>query len=278
MRGALYFGHPGNRGDAVRWGDALGAKLLYMSGYQGHGSVAHPHGVLVTWAVIMEGGFQVNSGGVRFSMKATVTPSRRLSCSRNPMAWRSIFSTHALPRLPANSPIFSKPKPPARSSKLSTIADLATRLHLPADALARTFAEVEDLRKLAAKDRFGRSFAGSSPLSPPFKAVKVTGALFHTQGGLAVDPEARVLGRARAAFAQPLCRRRRRGRRFRLARQRLSVGQRLADGDRARPPRRSKRGQIDRPRRLTAGAAKLNRDGRWDNFHGTYVEKSAAPA
>jgi fumarate reductase flavoprotein subunit len=30
-------------------------------------------------------------------------------------------------------------------------------------------------------------------LAPPFKAVKVTGALFHTQGGLAVDTSARVL-------------------------------------------------------------------------------------
>ena len=67
MRGALYFGHPGNRGDAVSWGEALGAKLLHMSGYQGHGSVAHPHGVLITWAVIMEGGFQVNAEGARFS-------------------------------------------------------------------------------------------------------------------------------------------------------------------------------------------------------------------
>jgi fumarate reductase flavoprotein subunit len=27
MAGALYFGHPGNRGDAVIWGDALGAQL-----------------------------------------------------------------------------------------------------------------------------------------------------------------------------------------------------------------------------------------------------------
>jgi fumarate reductase flavoprotein subunit len=29
-------------------------------------------------------------------------------------------------------------------------------------------------------------------LAPPFYAVRVTGALFHTQGGLAVDPDARV--------------------------------------------------------------------------------------
>jgi fumarate reductase flavoprotein subunit len=33
------------------------------------------------------------------------------------------------------------------------------------------------------------------PRQPPFKAVKVTGALFHTQGGLAVDGEARVRSR-----------------------------------------------------------------------------------
>jgi fumarate reductase flavoprotein subunit len=30
-------------------------------------------------------------------------------------------------------------------------------------------------------------------LSPPYRAVRVTGALFHTQGGLVVDENARVL-------------------------------------------------------------------------------------
>jgi fumarate reductase flavoprotein subunit len=30
-------------------------------------------------------------------------------------------------------------------------------------------------------------------LTPPFHAVRVTGALFHTQGGLALDDRARVL-------------------------------------------------------------------------------------
>jgi fumarate reductase flavoprotein subunit len=66
MKGALYFGHPGNRGDAVIWGRELGAKLAHLSDYQGRGSVAHPHGALVTWATIMEGGFQVDSTSARF--------------------------------------------------------------------------------------------------------------------------------------------------------------------------------------------------------------------
>ena len=40
-------------------------------------------------------------------------------------------------------------------------------------------------------DRFGRAF-GNEALSPPYHAVKVTGALFHTQGGLSVNEDARV--------------------------------------------------------------------------------------
>ncbi|MGB8636795.1 MAG: FAD-dependent oxidoreductase, partial [Pseudolabrys sp.] len=47
MAGALYFGHPGNRGDAVIWGDALGAQLSHLGAYQGHGSVATPHNILI---------------------------------------------------------------------------------------------------------------------------------------------------------------------------------------------------------------------------------------
>ncbi len=45
----------------------------------------------------------------------------------------------------------------------------------------------------AGRDRFGRDFAGLPPLGPPYAAVKVTGALFRTQGGLVVDGQARVL-------------------------------------------------------------------------------------
>jgi hypothetical protein len=41
-------------------------------------------------------------------------------------------------------------------------------------------------------DRFGRT-RWEAPLEPPYAAVRVTGALFHTQGGLLVDGHARVL-------------------------------------------------------------------------------------
>src|SRR5262249_50635414 len=70
MADALYFGHPGNRGDAVLWGEALGARLGSLSGYQGHGSVASPHNILITWAAITEGGLQVDREGRRVHHEA----------------------------------------------------------------------------------------------------------------------------------------------------------------------------------------------------------------
>jgi fumarate reductase flavoprotein subunit len=43
------------------------------------------------------------------------------------------------------------------------------------------------------RDPFGRDFSKKPTLVPPYYGIKVTGALFHTQGGLVVDPQARVL-------------------------------------------------------------------------------------
>jgi len=59
----------------------------------------------------------------------------------------------------------------------ATIALLAERLNLPPRA-CEGFAEVEAATRSGRKDCFGRTFAGRPPLSPPFKAVKVTGRCF----------------------------------------------------------------------------------------------------
>ena len=75
----------------------------------------------------------------------------------------------------------------------STIETLAEKLSLPASALAATLSEVEALKHSGGGDRFGRDWTGRAPLAPPYKGVKVTGALFHTQGGLVVDDDARVV-------------------------------------------------------------------------------------
>ena len=59
--------------------------------------------------------------------------------------------------------------------------------------LENTMREVEEMVDGKKQDNFGRDFTGKPKLSPPYYTVKVTGALFHTQGGLVVDETARVL-------------------------------------------------------------------------------------
>ena len=70
IEGATFFGHPGNKGDAIRWGLALGAAVRDIHSYQGHGGLAAGRGIPILWPLIMEGGFQVNAAGERFSNEA----------------------------------------------------------------------------------------------------------------------------------------------------------------------------------------------------------------
>lgn len=194
MREASYFGHPGNRGDAVLWGEQLGAKLLHMSGYQGHGSVAHPHAVLITWAVIMEGGFQVNAKGQRFSDESRGYSEQAAVVLTQPDGAAFDIFDERIAAVARQFADFQDAEASGAVVEAPTMALLAKHLHLPPPALVQSFAEVEAARSAGKADRFGRNFMGTLPLAPPFKAVKVTGALFHTQGGLAVDASARVLG------------------------------------------------------------------------------------
>jgi fumarate reductase flavoprotein subunit len=194
MIGALFFGHAGNCGDAVLWGQALGAKLVHMSGYQGHGSVAHPHGILITWAAIMEGGFQVNTSGARFSDESLGYSEQAAVALAQPDGIAFDIFDERIAAIARQFEDFRQAEASGAIIEASTVEHLAERLNLPTEALAQNFAEVELAKRMGAVDRFGRSFAAVAPLSPPFKAVKITGALFHTQGGVAVDKQARVIG------------------------------------------------------------------------------------
>ena len=75
--------------------------------------------------------------------------------------------------------------------------------------------------------------------APPYHAVKVTGALFHTQGGLDIDARLPRAARRRHAAAQPAGRRRRGARRLGQRGLGLSLRQRPAQRRRRRLHRRA---------------------------------------
>lgn len=194
MADALYFGHTGNRGDAVAWGTALGAATGQMGSYQGHGSVAHPHGVLISWALMMEGGLQVNAEGRRFSNEHAGYSEQALKvlAQSGGIAW-NVYDRR-LHEMGLGQQDYRRAVEMGAIREVPDLASLARVIGCPEAPLAETLEQARAAAAGHADDPFGRDFTGAPALDvPPFFAVRVTGALFHTQGGLAVDTRARVL-------------------------------------------------------------------------------------
>jgi fumarate reductase flavoprotein subunit len=193
LKGAQYYGHTGNRGDALLWGEQLGAAVKHLGAYQGHGSLAMPHAILITWALMMEGGFQVNASGERFSCEHDGYSEQAMRVIAQPggVAW-NIFDER-LHRLGLDFEDYRDALKGGAVRTAGTIKELAEICGLPSERLAATLAETQALAAGQGRDRFGRDFTGKPALAAPFYAVKVTGALFHTQGGLGIDTDARVL-------------------------------------------------------------------------------------
>jgi len=196
IEGAVWFGHSGNRGDAVTWGDALGAETLNLGAYQGHGNVAHPQGILITWATITEGGVQVNLNGERFwdESQGYSEAARAVLAQPGGVAW-TIFDGR-IAGIARQFRDFKDAEGIGAIRRADTIEALAEATDLPVAALRSSLEALE----VGQSDALGRVYHGPG-LSPPYCAVKVTGALFHTQGGLHITDAARVKRKDGTAFA-----------------------------------------------------------------------------
>jgi fumarate reductase flavoprotein subunit len=190
---AEYAGHAGNQGDAVRWGRQLGAQIADMGAYQGHGSWATPHGQLVTWALMMEGGVQVNAEGRRFwnELEGYSEASQHVIAQPGRFAW-NVYDQR-LHELGMGFPDYAELCKAGAIRECYSMGALAAQLQLPAGPLEETLYNVAAMQAGELRDVFGRDFTGKPALQAPYYAVKVTGALFHTQGGLEIDVHARVL-------------------------------------------------------------------------------------
>lgn len=189
MRDALFAGHTGNDGSAIAWGRALGARLADLGGYQGHGSWAIPQGALISWALMMEGGIQLNVLGERFHDETQGYSEASVHVLAQPggVAW-NVFDEPIL-ALARGFPDFVGAEAAGALKRCDSVQALATVIGCDDSKLIATLEgmTVAGSQKDAVKRIFNR------PLQAPFYAVKVTGALFHTQGGLDIDDQCRVL-------------------------------------------------------------------------------------
>ena len=155
--------------------------------------MAHPHGILITWALMMEGGIQVNAEGRRFSNEydGYSEQTRRVLAQPGGIAWDKYDAhIHALGR---EFEDYVQAEQAGAIKSAAGIAELGEATGISADSLAAT---LDDTRRLAAgdgEDPFGRDFTAKPALEPPYYATRVTGSLFHSQGGLVIDGAARIL-------------------------------------------------------------------------------------
>ncbi len=175
---AQFGGHSGNDGSAIAWGLELGVAPKDMNAYQGHGSWAIPQGALISWALMMQGAIQVNANGQRFHDETQGYSEAAVHVLAQPggIAW-NVFD-EPLYALGKTFPDFLAAEQAGAVKKFSTLEDLAAAIGCSLQALAASC---------------GRLASEHGPLTAPYYAIKVTGALFHTQGGLSIDAHCRAV-------------------------------------------------------------------------------------
>ena len=194
MRDAPFAGHTGNDGSAIAWGRALGARLADLGGYQGHGSWATPHGMLVSWALMMEGGIQLNARGERFHDETGGYSEAAVHVLAQPggVAW-NVFDGPIL-ALARGFPDFVDAEAAGAVKTCADAEALATLIGADVSKIIANYSSTtRAIGRFDTKDGVGSTTGIKRALQAPFYAVKVTGALFHTQGGLDIDAHCRVL-------------------------------------------------------------------------------------
>lgn len=194
IAGAQYFGAPGSTGEAVLWGEELGAEFANMAAYQGYAAVAYPHGSLLSWTTIEKGGVLIGADGRRFGNEATGYSGYATRVLKQGEPVFAVFDQRIFD-IAAAEEEFVELSDHGGFKRASSADELAAALHVPADSLAAELKLYNDAAGGSGGDRHGRENFGIAPLRPPLFGCRVIPGLFHTQGGLRVDADARVLQR-----------------------------------------------------------------------------------
>jgi len=191
---AAYYGHESNRGDGIVWGAALGGVTRDMGSYQALGSLAYPQNLVIPHTLMIGGGIQVNLDGERFEDELENISGQALTILEQPQGLCCIVYDERLHLEAMQSFAEYRVAVEMRAcKKAATLEELAAQLKLPASKLAESVALVEECKAKTTSCKFGRAFSVEQALKPPYYGIKVGAALFHTQGGLQVNSDARVI-------------------------------------------------------------------------------------
>jgi fumarate reductase flavoprotein subunit len=197
---AKHNGHEGNRGDGIWLAEALGAAVGDMGSYQGYAMLTDPQGISVPPGVIIEGGVLVNSDGRRFvdEMADIAGMVHPVMAQPGGTAW--VILDAAIEERCAYIPESKALKDLNAAKVAETLTELAAAIGVDAGALTLSLDDARLAQAEGRPDAMGRVWGDDRPPSGPYRAFKVCGALYHTQGGLQIDGQARVLRGDGSAF------------------------------------------------------------------------------
>lgn len=188
---ALYFGYEANTGEGIQAGIKIGAMTSSLTSYQGHAAVNEQTGLLVTWGTIMMGGFYINLQGQRFANEAQGYSEFAKEVLKQEEQKGYIIYDQKIHNELLSIEDYKQISELEAYKKANTIEELAQLIRVNPNTLSETLNTYLNQTEGVA-DNFGRTTFGDK-LSAPYYAIKVSPALFHTQGGLAINANAQVI-------------------------------------------------------------------------------------
>ena len=197
---AKHNGHAGNRGDGIWLAEALGAAVGDLGSYQGYAMLTDPQGISVPPGVIVEGGILVNTAGRRFvdEMKDIAGMVHPVMAQPGGTAWAIL--DEGIEARCAYIPESMALRDLNAAKRAETLVGLAQAIGVDPVALVESVGDAARAQAEGRPDALGRVWGEDRPPGGPYLAFKVCGALYHTQGGLQIDGEARVLRGDGSAF------------------------------------------------------------------------------
>ncbi|MBF4573137.1 FAD-dependent oxidoreductase [Herbiconiux sp. VKM Ac-1786] len=201
MADAPYHGAAGSTGEGIAWAQQLGAPLANATAYQAYAAVATDEGDILSWTTVERGAVIVGPDGRRLGDESVgYSDFAGVIAAQTPESF-AVMDERIHDYVARHEPRFVKIIDLGRVQRAADLDELAALIGCDVSALGATLDAAATAASGTAADEFGRTdFGTGGALQAPYFVCRTHPAMFHTQGGVSVDRDARVLDGAGEAI------------------------------------------------------------------------------